>query len=128
MTSETNAEAEERDVIESPGEYVEQTPLARVFEAPSRAKIIAVFLDVDRPINPSTIAEMAGISVGSWYEHEEDLIRLGLIEKVDTAGNSPLYAMPDPEDDLRVEWLHKFNWWTGAVLRGGDPPTPDTEA
>lgn len=121
MKSDTNPD--DVDIITSSEELLQQRPLLRVFDDGPRARILAVLLDAERPLNPTAIVDRAHIGERSWYNHKDALLEVGLVEEVGQAGNSPLYAIVDVEDDHRVEWLKKFSDWTGAYLRDGERPS-----
>lgn len=105
--------------ITDPEELLKRNPLLRLFDDGPRARILAILLDAERPLNPTSITERAHIGERSWYNHKDALIETGIVDEVGQAGNSPLYAVPDIEDDNRVEWLQKLEDWTGAYLRSG---------
>lgn len=111
------------DVITSSEELLQQRPLLQIFDDGPRARILAVLLDAERPLNPTAIVDRAEIGERSWYNHKDALLEVGLVEEVGQAGNSPLYAVVDVEDDRRVEWIEKVSDWTGAYLRDGTRPS-----
>lgn len=117
----------EPDLIDNVEDLIEQDPLVSIFGDHPRTRILMALLDeYPRSMNPSNIVEKASISRQSWYRHHEELLETGLIEKVGEAGNSPLYATVDIEEDKRIEWLQKLRDWTGAYERSGRRPTGES--
>jgi hypothetical protein len=125
----------ERDVTDDPGdptetepvetatEYIRTDPLVRLFGDHARARFLAVFVSAaPRSLNPSTLADSAGLSRTAWYDAREELLASGLVEQDGHAGNSPLYRLVDPETDRRAEWLAKLQDWGGAFYREKSRP------
>lgn len=73
--------------------YASDTPLVKLFGPKPRVKILAVLLAQGRDINASTIAELAGVSRSSVYDHLDPLITLGLVNKTREINGSPLYEI-----------------------------------
>lgn len=105
-------------------ELLQQRPLLKLFDDGPRVRILSVLLDAEQPPNPTRIVERAEIGERSWYNHKDPLLETGLVVEAGHAGNSPLYAIPDRGDDVRVEWLEKLRDWTGAYIRDGTRPAP----
>lgn len=123
---------EEIDTLDSVEEMIDRHPLVQLFGNSARAKVLAVLLDAQKPLNPDTIQKRAGINHQTWYNvrdgrgDDPGLLDTGLVQEVDQIGNSPLYAVPDPQDDLRTEWLQDTRDWTAAVMyHDREPPTAD---
>lgn len=120
---------EDVDVAETPGELIEQHPLVQLFGTHAKARVVAVLLEADQPLNPTRIQERADIHHDTWYRVRDDLLDSGIIVEAGQAGNSPLYAVPDPSDDQRTQWLRSLTDWTSAVhYHDKQPPTPDDGA
>lgn len=118
-----------QDATESPGDHVEdliaERPLVTVFGTNGKAKILSVLLDAyPRPLNVSTICERADIHHDTWYRHVDDLVATGMVVETTDAGTT-LYSVPDPDDDLRTEWLEQLRDWTAAYRRDGQRPARD---
>jgi len=127
LTGPDDQEAKQNDeskkVIDNPEDLIENEPLVSLFGDHARTRILMALLDAyPKPMNPTAIVEKANISRQSWYRHHEGLLDAGIMEKVGNAGNSPLYALVDDDDDARVEWLQKLRDWTGAYQRSGHRP------
>lgn len=114
--------------IDNVEDLIEHDPLIMLFGDHPRARIIMALLNAyPQPMNPSSIVDQANVSRQSWYRHQETLLKTGLVEEVAKAGNSPLYALVDIDDDLRVEWLQKLRDWTATYRREGRRPTRSDE-
>jgi len=74
--------------------YAEGTPLTWVFGNHPKTKLIAALLsEIDRDINPSDMADLAGVSRSAVYDHLDDLIACGLVEETRTVGPSQMYQL-----------------------------------
>lgn len=114
---------ESPDPIDNVEELIENDPLVMLFGDHPRTRILMAMLDAyPQPMNPSSIVDRANVSRQSWYRHQETLLETGLIRQVAKAGNSPLYALVDREDDIRIEWLQKLRDWTAVYTREGRRP------
>jgi|GEM_PF-2769415 len=114
------------DAITTLEEGIQADPLIRLFGDHAKARILMVLVNFKKiPLNPTNIVQKAGLSSRqSWYDYRDELLKSGLVVELDEkAGNSPLYALADPEDDPRTEWLEKIYDWTGTYYR--DRSTPD---
>jgi hypothetical protein len=112
------------EIIDNPEDLIERDPLIMLFGDHPRARIVMALLDAyPQPMNPSSIVEKARISRQSWYRHRDQLVKTGLIKEVGQAGNSPLYALVNRDEDRRVEWLQKLRDWTAVYQREGRKPT-----
>ncbi len=115
---------EDVEVLDSPGDMIEQDPLVQLFGDGAQVKVLAVLLNAIDPLNPSTIQERADIHHDTWYRVRDDLLETGLVEEVGSVGNSPIYAVPDEVVDLRVQWLQQTRDWTAGVMyHNMNPPT-----
>ena len=92
-----------------------------LFDAETKVRIIIALLAKDGyPLKPSGIVKHTGVSnTKSWYDHRDDLLATGLVEKVGDAGNFPLYASNDG-DDSRYEVLRVLKDLTRATLNGDE--------
>ena len=87
----------------------ENTVLTDVLGPHAKVKILTALLgESDRDLNATEIARLAGIDRTTFYEHVEDLLAYGMIEKTRTVGNSQMYRInrenPAAEDLARMEW------------------------
>ena len=112
--------SEDVDVVTDVAALTDQNALMMLFDTEAKVRIIIALLAKDGyPLNPSGIVEHAGLSnTKSWYDHRDDLLATGLVEKVGDAGNSPLYAIND--DDPRYEALRILEDLTRATLNGDE--------
>lgn len=101
------------------GYDVRDRQLVSLFDDGPRVRILSVLLDAEQPLNPTRIQDRAEISAKTWYNHRDDLLDTGLVREVGQAGNSPLYAMPDREEDPRVTALQQLVDYTAAYRRQG---------
>lgn len=118
---------EDVEIIETQEELLAQEPLVELFGPNARAKILTILIKSDQPLNPTSIVEKAHVSRNAWYDHRDALLETGIIERVGEAGNSPLYNVPDPNEDQRVAWLRDVSDWTGAYLREQARPSADLD-
>lgn len=110
------------ELIDSPEAMLEANPLVRLFGDGARVKLLAVLLQADHPMNVTRICELADVNRSTWYDHEDELLESGLVYEAEPAGNSPMFAFVDAEDDRRTEWLEKLHDWSGAYFRDGSRP------
>jgi hypothetical protein len=121
------AEDSEPKVVDNVEDLIEQEPLVMLFGDHARVRIVMALLDAyPQAINPASIVDQANVSRQSWYRNKDDLLATGLIKEVGQAGNSPLYALVDIDEDRRVEWLQKLRDWTASFRR--DDRRPDESA
>lgn len=95
--------------------YAEEAPLAALFDAPAKTKLLSVFVaERGRDLSKSDLARMAGLSRQSVYEHLPDLESMDVVEHVRTTqdGHSPRYQLN--EDSEIASLLVKLE---GATLR-----------
>lgn len=79
---------------------IAEDPLVSMLTPGSKVRILSALIAVGgEKLNPSAICDRAAISRDSWYDHKDDLETFGVIEKVDQAGNSPMYRV-DLDDPL----------------------------
>lgn len=79
---------------------VERGALVSLLTPPSKVRIIQTLITMQgEKANPTRICERAAVGRSSWYNCVDDLLAFGVIEQVDSAGNSPLYRV-DLEDDI----------------------------
>lgn len=107
-------------------EIMTRDPLIQLFGDNARSRIVAVLVDAEQPLNPTAITHRAAISRETFYRHRDELEDTGLLVKVGHAGNSPLFAVPDADDDLRTEWLEELRDWTQSYRFDGTRPTRDS--
>lgn len=115
------------DVIDDKEQLIKRDPLIRVFGDTPRIRFLSVLLDATRPLNPTDIISAANVGRKTWYNHADALLETGIVEKIGNAGNSPLYATVNADEDLRVEWMKKVHDWSGAYYRDETRPTSDDE-
>jgi hypothetical protein len=114
---------EQPESVETAEAYIKTDPLVRLFGDHAQARFLAVLVSAaPRSLNPSTLADSAGLSRTAWYDAREELLESGLVEQDGHAGNSPLYRIVSPETDRRAEWLAKLRDWGGAFYRDGSRP------
>ena len=76
----------------TPAESMEQEPFVQLTTPGAKMKIITALLRVHgEKLNMSGICERAGIHHDTWYEHRDDLLKFGVMEEAEPAGNSPMY-------------------------------------
>lgn len=119
----TNRDTDDDGFAGLPEELLQRNPLIRLFDDGPRIRILAVLIDAGQPLNPTSIVERAQIGERTWYNHKDELLATGIVEEAGQAGNSPLYALVDIEDDRRAEWLQQLQDWTGAYLCDGERPS-----
>lgn len=88
--------------------YAENTPLTKLFGNGARTKIIAALLKQTDDVNVSTIAELAGMSRSTVYDHLDDLVETGIVVQTREVGSSKLYKI-DKENEL-AKHLAKLEW------------------
>lgn len=80
--------------------YAEDTPLTHLFGSGARVKIIAALLgEKDNDLNTTDIARLAGVARSTVYQHLDDLVELGVVERTRSVGDSPMYRI-DPESEV----------------------------
>lgn len=73
--------------------YADGTPIVELFGDSARVKLLSVFVGKrSREFTISELAENAGISRKSVYNHVDDLVGLGVAEPIDT-GSGTRYRM-----------------------------------
>lgn len=83
---------------------IERGALVSLLTPPSKVRVLQTLITMQgEKANPTRICEHAGIGRSSWYNCVDDLLLFGVIEQVDSAGNSPLYRV-DMDDEI-VELL-----------------------
>ena len=73
--------------------FAEQTALTQLLGDHPKVKILVVLLSEGRDINVSRIAEQAGMSRTTVYNHIDDLRDLNVVEKTRELGGCPLYQL-----------------------------------
>ena len=96
------------DVQPGGGSFAEQTALTELLGNHPKVKILAVLLSEGRDINVSQIAEQAGMSRSTVYDHIEDLQAMEVVEQTRKISGSPLYQINKHSDV--AEQLHKLEW------------------
>jgi DNA-binding transcriptional ArsR family regulator len=96
------------DQTENGAPYAEQTALTDLFGDHPKTKILAVLTAESRDINITRLAELAGSSRSTIYDHIEDLQELGVVEQTRKVGGSPLYQINKDSDVAKklaqLEW------------------------
>lgn len=93
--------------------YAEDTPLTHLFGSGARVKILAALLgEKDNDLNTTDIARLAGVARSTVYQHLDDLVELGVVERTRSVGDSPMYRI-DPDSEI-AESLDKLE---GVTLR-----------
>ncbi|RQH01898.1 winged helix-turn-helix domain-containing protein [Natrarchaeobius oligotrophus] len=76
------------------GAYSESSPFVKLFETPSRVKIVDVFLRKHyEELTASDVIELAGLSRNSFHRNVDDLEELGIVERAGTVGNTTTYRL-----------------------------------
>ncbi|WP_135827572.1 winged helix-turn-helix domain-containing protein [Halorussus halobius] len=87
----------------------EGTVLTDVLGPHAKVKILVALLsENDRDLNPTDVSRLAGIDRSTFYEHIDDLVAYGVVERTRTVGNSQMYRInrdnPAAEDLAQLEW------------------------
>ncbi|MFC7082099.1 winged helix-turn-helix domain-containing protein [Halorussus caseinilyticus] len=87
----------------------ENTVLTDVLGPHAKVSILVALLsENDRDLDPTDISRLAGIDRSTFYDHIDDLVAYGLVEKTRTVGNSQMYRIdrdnPAAEDLAQLEW------------------------
>lgn len=88
--------------------YAEQTALAQLLGDHPKVKILASLLSEGHDINVSRIADLAGMSRSTVYNHIDALINLGVVEHTRDVGGSPMYQIN--RDSEVAKLLGKLEW------------------
>lgn len=96
------------DVKPDDASFAEQTALTELLGNHPKVKILVTLLSEGRDINVSQIAEQAGMSRSTVYDHIEELQTLGVVKQTRKIGGSPLYQI-NKDSDV-AEQLHKLEW------------------
>lgn len=89
--------------------YAEDSALTQLFGNNPKVKIIAALLsENDRDITVTDISELAGLHRTTMYDHLDDLVDLGVVEKTREVRGSPMYRINRDsnvaEDIAQLEW------------------------
>lgn len=88
--------------------YADETALTDLLGDNPKVKILAVLLSEGRDINVSRIAEQAGVSRSTVYDHIDNLQALGVVEQTRKIGGSPLYQLKKESEAAKklaqLEW------------------------
>lgn len=88
--------------------FAEQTALTDLFGDHPKTKILAVLIAESRDINITRLADQAGSSRSTIYDHIDDLRQLGVVEQTREVGGSPLYQLnkdsPVAKKIAQLEW------------------------
>jgi DNA-binding transcriptional ArsR family regulator len=88
--------------------YAEHSALTDLFGNHPKTKILAALLSESRDVNVSRIAELAGVSRTTVYDHIDDLQQLGVVERTRKVGGSPLYQIN--KDSAPAKKLAQLEW------------------
>ncbi len=89
--------------------YAEDTALTKLFGGHAKSRIIAAVLsEADQDLNVTQIAELAGVTRKTVYEHIDDLVALGVIEHTRDVAGSKMYQV-DRDDDI-AEKIAELEW------------------
>lgn len=78
--------------------FADGAPLMALFGTPARTKILSVLVsERGRDLSKSEIARQAGVSRSTVYEHIEELVELGVVQRTRTTGggHSQRYQFDD---------------------------------
>lgn len=93
---------------EDAGSFAEDSALTSLFGTHPKTKILAALLSESRDVNVTRIAELAGVSRSTVYDHLDDLEELRVVEQTRTVGGSPLYQINRNSDVAKklaqLEW------------------------
>lgn len=88
--------------------YADVAAITELLGDHPKVKILAVLLSEGRDINISRIAEQAGMSRSTVYNHIDDLRDLNVVEKTRELGGSPLYQLN--RDSEVAEKFGQLEW------------------
>jgi DNA-binding transcriptional ArsR family regulator len=88
--------------------FGEETALTTLLGDHPKVKMLSVLIAESRDITVSQIAERAGISRSTVYDHIEDLQEIGIVDRTRKVGGSPLYQI-DRENDT-AEQFAQLEW------------------
>lgn len=88
--------------------YAEHSALTDLLGNHPKTKILAALLSESHDVNVSRIAELAGMSRTTVYDHIDDLQELNVVEKTRKVGGSPLYQIN--KDSKTSEELAQLEW------------------
>lgn len=88
--------------------FAENAVLTAMLGDHPKVKILAVLLKSGRDINVSQIAEQAGMSRSTVYDHIDGLMTINVVEKTREIGGSPLYQIN--RDSEAAEKLAQLEW------------------
>lgn len=92
--------------------FADGTPLVELFGSPARPKLLSVFVDErGRDLSVSETARQAGVARSTVYDHLEDFVELGIVEKTRETGPSPRYQL-----DMENEIAQRLYELDGLVL------------
>ncbi len=81
------------------GAYSESSPFVRLFETPSRVKILDLFLRKHyEELTASDVEMLTDVSQSSFHRNIDDLEALGVIEHTGTTGNTNTYRLNKDSD------------------------------
>lgn len=89
--------------------YAEDTALTKLFGNGPKVKIIAALLsESDHDLNVSQIAELAGVHRSTVYDHLQDLVEVGVVEKTREVSGSQMYRIN--KDSTIAESVAQLEW------------------
>jgi DNA-binding transcriptional ArsR family regulator len=88
--------------------YAEHTALTELLGDHPKVKILAALLSEGHDINVSQIADLAGTSRSTVYNHIDGLIELNVVEHTRDVGGSPMYRIN--RDSAVATKLAQLEW------------------
>lgn len=116
------SETAPRDDSVGDNAFAEGSVLTRIFGDHPKTKILAALLsEPDHDLNKSQIADEAGVSRKTVYNHIQELVDLGFVEETRMTGGNQMYQIN--QDDELTQDLAEFEW--NLIDRVADvDPTP----
>lgn len=89
--------------------YADGTVLTAALGNHAKVKILAALLsEADRDLNVTDVARLAGVDRSTFYEHVDDLLAFGLVERTREVGPSTMYQLN--RDSEAATLLAKLEW------------------
>lgn len=82
---------------------LEREPIVETFRRPANVKILTVLNDAgSSALTVSEIVEQTDISRQAFYDNKDILLKYGLIEEAEKAGNATRYAVDLASDEVQA--------------------------
>jgi DNA-binding transcriptional ArsR family regulator len=93
--------------------FAEQTAVTRLLGDHPKVKILSALSSESQDVTVSRIAELAGTSRSTVYDHLDDLRDVNVVVKTREVGGSPLYELNEDDEAARkfaqLEWAFLDN-------------------